>query len=56
MIKKADSDLCSCGERGDLEHIVMCHNFSAPRNIMLDEIVKCIQSPFHYKSILGSGN
>ena len=55
MIKKAQNNLCTCGEVGDLEHIIMlCNNLQHQRNELFKKISKNILSPFDFRTILMS--
>ena len=57
LIKRAPSDLCSCGGEGNLEHIIMiCPKFIVNREILFNSIAVSIPSPFDYKTILNSSN
>ena len=57
LIGKAPSDLCDCGEVGNLEHTLMiCPNFSNQRMVLFDSLAKLSPLPFNYKSLLASAD
>ena len=53
LINKSPTDLCICGEVGDLEHIIMiCPNFDNERKVLFDAVTNLLPTPFNYKTLL----
>lgn len=56
-IKVIDSDLCSCGERGDINHIFFyCSNHSNQSTLLYHNITKIIPAPINLETALSSNN
>ena len=53
LIKRSETNLCQCGQVGNLEHIIMsCPSYNEERNTFFNNITQLIQSSFNYMSIL----